>query len=222
MLAVWVASTKVAVLSSDFVNLGFDDGDTSRFYGQPTSAVFLVPGWDVSNAGVVGYNLPMDFYNECSILDKPRFGLPPFPLVGKFALGIFCSDSANPGHMPAPFVLGQKGFVPLDSEVMRFLYFGVDVRVFMNDQQLSVFLDSNRPSTDPLVPTYPYFASDVRSFAGQAVDLRFEFRLSPRGETKMQVIDDITFGVVPEPSTLALLAVGAGGSWWLSRRHSIR
>ena len=224
LLATWLTCAHVPVFSGDFVNLGFDEGFTSTavINAGLDKATRLVPGWDVSSPWLVGYNLPRSYANFCSILDKPRFGLPPFPVVGRFSMGIFCSNGASPGESPAPFVLQQSGDVPPDAEVMRFLYVGADVRVFMNDQQLSVFLDCNRPSTDPLVPTYPYFASDVRSFAGQAVDLRFEFRLSPRGETKMQVIDDITFGVVPEPSTLALLAVGAGGSWWLSRRHSIR
>lgn len=84
-----------------------------------------------------------------------------------------------------------------------------------------MFLDSNRASNDPLVPIYPYYATDVRAFAGQTVDLRFEFRLGyhPLIEEKMQVIDDISFGVVPEPSPLALLVLGSGGLWWLTRKR---
>ena len=91
----------------------------------------------------------------------------------------------------------------------------------MNSQRLSVFFESDRPSGDPLVPTYPYYAADVRAFAGQTVDVRFEFRLGyhPLIETKMHVIDDITFGVVPEPSAVALLVLGGAGLWWQHRRR---
>ena len=220
LLASWLTCVHVPVFSGDFVNLGFDNGDTSvaEHNADLDSASRLVPGWGVSRP-LVGYNLPRSYANCCSILDKPRFGLLPFPVVGRFSLGIFCSNGASPGESPAPFVLKQSGYVPLGAEVMRFLYVGVDVRVFVNDQQLSVFLDSNRPSNDPLVPTYTYWAADVRPFAGQTVDLQFEFRLASSGATEMQVIDDISFGVVPEPSAVSLLGLGGLAMCWVLKRR---
>ena len=222
LLATWLTCAHVPVFSGDFVNLGFDEGFTSTavINAGLDKATRLVPGWDVSSPWLVGYNLPRSYANFCSILDKPRFGLPPFPVVGRFSMGIFCSNGASPGESPAPFVLQQSGDVPPDAEVMRFLYVGVDVRVFMNDEQLSVFLDSNRPSNDPLVPTYPYLAADVRPFAGHTVDLRFEFRLAPSGATEMQVIDNISFGVIPEPSAVSLFGLGGLGLWWILKHRT--
>ncbi len=110
-------------------------------------------------------------------------------------------------------MLQQRGDVPPDSSWVEFLYDGDDVRLFFNKQQVPVVSLGERPSGDPVDPTYPYFGSDVSQFAGQTVDIRSEPRL-PYPDTvsthRIQFIDDIHFVAVPEPGTLGLLALGVG------------
>lgn len=231
-----------------FFNLGFDQtaipsGSPIQIPGPPLDNTFgemIRPGWDSRPQSAVGYNYTQRFAGFGSIVDRDfrdtHFGLnTPAPVVGNFSLAVWPpSVPVGPGEYE-PYKLTQLGDVPADAESLRFLYHGNDLKVFLGGEERTLQPLPDVISGDPLVPVYHYFAVDVSPYAGQTVELRFEFRSqgfddfsgSPRlpGQPNAQshILDDLSFSPlpsVPEPATWALLGLGAAAlGWTLRRRH---
>ncbi len=97
-----------------------------------------------------------------------------------------------------------------------------------------VHFTESLPSGDPEVGSLDYYVVDVGLFAGQATELRFEFRsfgnppidgppIPGLPDAKFHVLDDLSFSplpAVPEPKTWALLGVGLGALFWRGCRRS--
>jgi hypothetical protein len=124
-------------------------------------------------------------------------------------------------------LLSQTGRVPDDAKAIQFLWQGEDLRLFVNDTQVPVIFWESRASGDSLAPVHNYYGADIRQYAGQEVTLRFEFRANephafPDWPGRVQVLDNIQFSPIPEPSALSLGLLGLGALWlgrrWCTRR----
>jgi hypothetical protein len=246
-LMVVFALIKQSAMAGAFINMGFDElnwpsGVPERIPGPPFAGLqgaIVRPGWNSRPQSAVGYNYTQRFAGWASIVDRDfrdtHFGLnAPAPVVGRFSLAIYPpAFPVGPGEYE-PYKLTQTGEVPADAQSLRFLYHGNDLRVFLGGDERTLQPLPDVISGDPLVPVYHYFAVDVSPYAGQEVELRFEFRsqgyddfrgLPPRrpGEPDAlsHVLDDLSFSPlpsIPEPSTWALLGVGGAGLGWLALR----
>lgn len=220
-----------------FINLGFDTPEIPEWFpsqipGPPFDrgpGEWIRPGWDSYHQSGVGYNFSQPFGGISSVLDADfrdsHFGANTrVPVVGNYSLGIWpLAQPVGPG-VYSPFVLWQTGDIPSDASSLRFLYHGNDLQVSVGGEVRPLYALPDVPTGDPEIPVFHYYAVDVSPYAGQTVELRFQFRSRgyddfsevPRrpGEPDAQshVLDDLSFSplpAVPEPSTWALLGLGA-------------
>lgn len=229
--------------AAPFQNFGFDSPEIPggiglaipgpTFEGAPE--VWMVPGWDVPNG--VGYNHTQPFRNLSSILDSSYVNnaqpanSAKVPVVGTYSLGIW----PHAGIAAPSFFLAQTGDIPSDAQSLRFLYHGNDLHVSVAGSPAPVHFLEDRPSGDPDVPLFHYYAVDVSAYAGQTAPLQFEFRsfgnfpgqdegqVPGWPDAKMHVIDDISFSplpAVPEPETWALFGVGVVAVFCVGRRKT--
>lgn len=152
-------------------------------------------------------------------------------MVGKFSLGIW-PQSAPPG---LAFQMSQTGDIPGDAQSLRFLYASPgDLKVYVVGADRLVHFTESLPSGDPGIASLDYHVVDVSPFAGQTVQLLFEFSSLgnyPNQEgrpyfgfpdAKFHVLDDLSFSplpAVPEPQTWALLGTGLGAAYWICRKR---
>lgn len=231
------AAIAISGAAAAFINLGFDTPEIPEWFpsqipGPPFGrgpGEWIRPGWDSYPQSGVGYNYTQSFSGLSSLLDTnfrdSHFGAnTPVPVVGNYSLGIWPpNDPIDPGVYDA-FFLWQTGDIPSDALSLRFLYHGNDLQVFVGGEVRPLYALPDVPTGDPEIPVFHYYAVDVSPYAGQTVELRFQFRSPgyddfgeiPRrpGEPNAQshVLDDLSFSplpAVPEPSTWALLGLGA-------------
>ncbi len=235
-----------ALLGAELINLGFDNPEfppeiPPRIPGPPFESSFgewVRPGWSSRPQSAVGYNYSQQFSGYASIVDSEfrdqHFGSNVrVPVVGEFSLMVWPLSRPVTGGVLEPYRLTQSGQIPSDAESLRFLYQGNDLRVYVGGIERAMHALPEILTGDPEVPLFQYFAIDVSPFAGQTVELKFEFRsfgyddLGPfpkiPGEPNAQshVLDDISFSplpAVPEPSTWALLGLGAAALAWGRRK----
>jgi hypothetical protein len=239
-LLVSVLLLRIGAQGAQFQNLGFETQNFPDFISDPipgppfTSAPveWVTPSWTMP---VVGYNSTQPFENWASLLDHDYVNTwqpanpAHAPVVGNFSLGIWPQS----GIAAPSFFLAQTGDIPADAQSLRFLYHGNDLHVYVGGSLAPVHFLEDRPSGDPDVPLFHYYAVDVSAYAGQTALLQFEFRsfgnypgregTVPGGvDALMHVIDDLSFSplpAVPEPSTWSLLGVGLGALLWRGRRR---
>ncbi len=104
--------------------------------------------------------------------------------------------------------------------------------MYVGGAERLVHFTESLPSDDPEVGSLDYYVVDVRPFAGQTAELRFEFRsfgnppidgspIPGLPDAKFHVLDDLSFSplpAVPEPQTWALFGIGLAVLPWCSRR----
>ena len=243
----FVSMTGYSSSAGAFVNLGFDQlnwpPDLPQLIpGTPFNFVrgeLVRPGWNSTPQPGVGYNWTQNFAGWASIVDRDvrdtHFGKnAPAPVVGTFSLAVWPPSLQIGGGVYQPYTLKQTGDVPADAQSLRFLYHGNDLRVFLGGEERSLHALPDVQSGDPEVPVFHYFSVDVSPYAGQTVELRLEFRsqgyddccglprLPDQPDAQSHVIDDLSFSplpAVPEPSTWALLGLGAAALAWGSRKR---
>jgi hypothetical protein len=191
-----------------FDNFPFGTGPTAQ----------LLPGWNVSyleEIGGVSQYRPVDtiaigngFFDAPSLGPHPsHVGLiipgnyvhhaqiSPYPgnalVFDDLARGIL-------GEIPQRMRVSQVGTVPQDAQLLTFsLFEGFSLMQLMVG---GTFRDVTTVSFDPNDPTKRYF--DISPRAGQEIEIGFD-----TGGGQYYVIDDLAF-VIPEPSTVSLLALG--------------
>jgi len=235
-------------LGGEFINLGFDQlnwpNSSPPIPGPPIDITFgnwIRPGWHSTPESAVGYNYTQHFFGYASIVDRDfrdtHFGRNiPAPVVGTFSLAVWpISEPVGQPDVYMPYTLTQTGDVPLGSQSLRFLYHGNDLRVFLGGDERTLYPLPDVISGDPRVPLYHYFAVDVSPYAGQTVELRFDFysrgydevwgdhppRRPGEPDAQNHVLDDLSFSplAVPEPSTWALLGLGSMALVWGTRKQ---
>lgn len=195
------------VSAADFVNLKFDEPDLSgplvpEFENGPLvgTAAKLLRGWTVlgngvplqsagySPAGTFGYYAPIGIRDNAFDFRKEDFG----------NYGVVAISDSLVGR--PSLSIRQTGMVPADAATLE-IFNGGHVWVRVNGELIG---ESN--------VSYPIF--DVARFAGQTVDLEFDF-----GRGQQTSFDVFGFKPIPEPSTWALLGVGLGAAWWICRKR---
>ncbi len=175
--------------------------------GQATD---LIPGWNLYYGRLLSeiifnYEGTLSRESYTTLIDR-SYRLS-YPIEGYF--GMFFDVLPDEGS----FRLAQTGVIPAEATHLTYLFVGNNFRVEINGE--------------PIHEGIPGFRSDrvdIARFAGQEVELAFVTQpdLLPIGYSGPRVfLDSIAFASIPEPSTYALLALGAGllGGRWLWRRR---
>jgi hypothetical protein len=119
----------------------------------------------------------------------------------------------GPGLVPADTSLSQTGLVPTNAQSLQFKAYQetdgsttpIPFSVMLGGQALSLFSLFNGAN-------YTLYGADISSFAGLTVPLAFTvFAENPHVDDQYLYLDSIQFSTqsVPEPSSLALGALGA-------------
>ncbi len=204
--------------AAPFVNLGFDAAitDSVMANGGPDdqgigSARDLLPGWSFTKGGVpeesLGLNLLSLSHGSATLISANQSANFRFEVEGAFALLLM----GVPGNQQ-PFRLAQTGAIPENASSLTYHYKGFPMLVSLNGEIMQpVSQDPGKSQT-----------FDISAFSGRNVDLLFTTTgpLMPT-EAGSTYLDSISFNV-PEPSTTALMTMGALLVGWRSLRREAR
>jgi len=240
LFGVLISGSVVSVLAqSAFQNLDFESASpTFPFPGDQydTTVATALPGW---TAYVGGIPISRAFYNtiplDSSIVgvadeNAPTYMKTPLGDYGwcaVLAAGLGGIVGGQPTSSPEDVWLAQTGLIPAGSREVYFwtagptgsLIAGHDMMRFeVNGQELPLYAYGG--SDDG----WTLWGADVSSFAGSVAEIRFSLHSyyhAASGAYEMY-LDEVSFYVVPEPSTAALLALGVVGLAWRTLRSRKR
>lgn len=219
ILSVAVISIVQCCSSQGFINLNFESANVSGYSpgeGVPTQDAF--PDWSAyyGPSSNPTYSGPVSsvFYDSIStgggvvsLQDSNSPGGLYGPIQGKYS-------ALLQGSIPAAETtasIGQTGTIPSDAEMLMFWgNISGTLDVSFDGQMLSLMVISNTLN-------YTEYGADVSADAGQTGQLLFTAQVQASAE-----LDNIQFSAdpppTPEPSTLALCALGGSSLAWHWRK----
>lgn len=209
------------ISASDFVNLDFETPDLSHAVpytlpdstSAPTSEALR--GWTVTGLASPALDRTIIYEGDLPPLDLTAARVVPGSGVdfGKYSLNL-SSPSGTPVSLLPVYHLNQSGTIPLGAKEL--IYYRSGPNGSPSDPSLPTFKILINGASIPYAENRftPVATVDVSAYAGQNVSLEFIF---PKGET---LFDVAGFNIVPEPSTCALLGLGAAALGWHCRRRS--
>ena len=198
---------------STFQNLDFESANLSNPSGQLSNEVPItsaLPGWSASIGGVPLTEVWANDYTlgtaMIDVLGPTWKYVDPGVIDGNYTVFLQAFNTGQ-GNVS----LFQNGTVPANAESLQFKawnYTSVNEAFsvsFAGNSLSPVALGSGQ---SPSGQAYVVYGANIASYAGQTGQLEFT-SMGGEGPGWME-LDDITFSTtaVPEPSTLALLAVG--------------
>ena len=224
LFAAAVTIVQHAAHSQSFTNLNFESANVPILSpGQPGGVVLAsdgLPGWTVTLGGQeqlgIVYNDPT-FGSAAVWLIGPNFqlfGAPIPPLEGRFSAYLTSGGSTE----VFPASISQTGLVPAGMQSIQARIRGDAPFVSLSGTEITMFPLSTGPG-------YTVYGGDISAFSGQVATLSFAALPSPSNPFRGFQLDAITFSAmpVPEPSVIALAAVGAVllglGRWHNSRKR---
>jgi hypothetical protein len=199
LLLSFVALTASA--QSTFQNLDFEQASISVPPPAQVSTSAALPGWTVyfngSQSDTIDYDtITLDQW-DVSIHDSKTHYYS--PIAGLFS--VLLQGGRAPGNVFGAGEIAQTGSVDSGSRSLLFSakLGGSGFEVSFKGQPLPIYALASSAN-------FTQFGADISQFVGQTGELRFS---SPYGASAY--LDDIQFSsqVVPEPSTITLLAAGA-------------
>lgn len=199
-----------------FQNLSFESAVIMPVPGGPAGSVQFAPAFPGWACTVNGQAQNSALYDNLTIT-------PALALYGSGAMKVEGNYSAvfqaTTLFLPSQVSLFQSGLIPADSRSLQFLATSPGG---LGDGQFTVSLNGSALSLSVLQDfgSYSLYGSDITSFAGQNVQLRFDHTVAPSGISVM-TLDAINFSptAVPEPTAGALLALGGLAAWCVGRRR---
>ena len=203
--------------SASFQNLNFDNANTNNLvdvsgrgdYAGPTSE--LLPNWQVTVSGIdatlTGFNLTAPGSGYHTIVSPSYANRSPVIGLYSFVMAPFYDVRGT----FIPYSLAQTGDVPADAKSIRFLSYWAPLQLEVNGSLAPVAYTQrlSEPAWNGNIPVFDAVA-DISPYAGQTVELKFTTLLTPN-YPGANGLDEIFFSdvAIPEPSTLALLLLGA-------------
>jgi len=197
----------LAVLSAQaqgtFQNLNFEEANPvivvgSPYYPYGVTAASALPYWTVTIGGV----------QQTQITEND-------PATGSTWV-MLCGPNSQFGFAPldaATAAISQTGLIPSTAQTLL-----VDVAAFGNGPfNISIGNQNLALTTVATDPNYTVFGANISAWAGQTEQLTISV---PEFSGNFE-FDDISFSNVPEPSIVALTAIGGllfGARKWFARR----
>ncbi len=184
-----------AALAQQFVNLDFENANLSGYSAGSVPAIDAIPGWTAYLDGTPLVNINYD--------TSPLSGIDIFggsSLQGNYYITLS-------GTLSQPASIGQTGTVPITAQSLTWWGAGPDVLSF-NGQTLPFKIIGGTAQ-------YNIYAADISAFAGQTGQLLFTSDRLPTADS--DIIDNIQFSPVPEPSSAFLLLLGSGVLMYVRR-----
>jgi hypothetical protein len=212
-ISVGLLSVLSAGAQASFQNLDFEQANPI-FVGNPLLGIVTVasalPYWTVTEEGVQATEI---FFNDMS-LGAPSVDLvgsgdvygPP-PIDGNYSVLL-------QGSFPGSAEISQTGTIPSGTESLFFeAQPGEGTLDVLIGTQVVLF------SAVGTGPNYTLYGANISAWAGDTEQLTFSAAQDDSGLNNWE-IDDISFSQVPEPSIVALTAIGGllfGARKWFAR-----
>lgn len=212
-LSLWfIIGAIVTSLAAPFQNLDFDEANTNNVVATPGAPFDLfgptsemLPHWTLlaptESAGEVGLNTFLAGPGYVTLVQQELRGH--LPVEGKYSLYVMPGSRFDLNLAQS---VAQIGEIPPEANSIEFLSYEERFEVRVNDVPIALQYERLVNPDEPLMPVARVFG-DIRSFAGQTVELKFT---APQTRRSGYGLDSISFSpkIVPEPSTWVLFGLG--------------
>jgi hypothetical protein len=195
-----------AGFAQGFANFNFESAQIRDLNGSIIAATNAFPGWTVT-APFIDYDDTSLSGGSISIFDsKPPLSLP--PVQGTYFAWLIGSGNLGYGAIS----LGQSGQVPGGTQSISFWGIDAGMQITFAGQPLN-FVETGSTAN------YNIYTADISAYAGQTGQLLFTIPVNNNGDYGF--LDNIQFSSIPtpEPSVIALAALGALSLGFFCRRR---